>query len=486
MNALLMLWPLVLGSAATMALIHLSNWLHDRKLGEHLLLSIASCSVASIGVIELLMMRSTDVERYLHWHLWGHVFSFSYLVSVVWFARLYLGHRGLVVPVVLTLARVVVLLLEAVLPYGVNFREIKAVAPVEFWGVPMMLPEVVPWPLSRAAEASSLLCGFYVIALAILAWRKGRHRRACVAAASVGLLVLFAMANAILIHTGTLRMPYMLSFAFLCVIAPMGLDMSAAAARAAALGRQLRARELEREELRREVEHIARVSTMGQLSASIAHELNQPLAAILTNAQAGRRFLLEPEPRVAEVVSILDDIVSDDKRAGDVILRLRAMVEKRHEVEAEPIPVHELVADAERLMHGLLARPGIALSLDLDPRQPRIRAGRVEMQQALLNLLMNAIEAVEAIPAGKRRVHISTELDGTTVRIRVRDNGPGIPPEKLGEIFRPFYTTKPRGLGMGLPICRTICEAHGGTLVAANHPDGGAEFVIAMPHAPGA
>jgi signal transduction histidine kinase len=484
MNALMILWPLVLGSAVTMALIHLSNWLHDRKLWEHLLLAIATSSVAAFGVIELLMMRTTDVQHYLRLHLWGHVASFSYLISVIWFARLYLDHRGVVIPVLLTFARAVVLLLEAVLPYGVNFREIKALTPVEFWGVPMMLPEVVPWPLSRAAEASSLLCGFYVIGLAILAWRKGRHRRACVAAASTGLLVVFAIINGMLIHTGAMRIPYMLSFAFLCVIAPMGLDMSAAVARAAALGRQLRARELEREELRREVEHIARVSTMGQLSASIAHELNQPLAAILTNAQAGRRFLLEPEPRVAEVVSILDDIVSDDKRAGDVIRRLRAMVEKRHTVEVESIPVHELVADAERLMHGLLARPGIALSLDLDPRQLRIHAGRVEMQQALLNLLLNAVEALGGNPEGKRRLSVRTELDGSTVRIRVRDNGPGIPADAFGEIFRPFFSTKPRGLGMGLPICRTICEAHGGTLNAANHPDGGAEFVIAMPSAP--
>lgn len=227
---------------------------------------------------------------------------------------------------------------------------------------------------------------------------------------------------------------------------------------------------------RAELAHLARVSTLGELSASLAHELNQPLAAILSNAQAARRFLAAPSADLGQIREILDDIVKDDKRAGEVIHRLRGLVKKRERTELEPVSLNELVRDAERLLHGELVRRNIELVKKLQPDLPDAVAGRVEIQQVLLNLMVNAMDAMRDQPSGKRVLTVETLVDAGGVLAVVRDSGPGIPDHVMPDIFRPFFTTKQHGLGMGLAICRSIVEACGGRLWAENQPSGGAVF----------
>ena len=234
--------------------------------------------------------------------------------------------------------------------------------------------------------------------------------------------------------------------------------------------------QLDADQTRRELAHVTRVSTMGELAASMAHELNQPLAAILSNAQAARRFLAAPATDLNEIREILDDIIKDDKRAGEVIHRLRALVQKKGAVETEPLDLNELVRDAERLLHSEFIGRNVECDLRLAADLAPAYASRVEIQQVLLNLIVNAMDALREQPPEQRRITIETRAHGRVVRVAVRDTGPGIPAPVMPDIFRPFFTTKQNGLGMGLAICRSLIEALGGRLWAENHPAGGALF----------
>ena len=242
-----------------------------------------------------------------------------------------------------------------------------------------------------------------------------------------------------------------------------------------------KAAELEIRRTQNELAHATRMSVLGELAASMAHELNQPLAAILSNAQAARRFLAAPEPDMQEIREILDDIVRDDKRAGDVIHHMRAMVQKKGAVVAEPLDLNGLVRDTAKLVHSEMVGRNVGLELELAPKLPAILAGRVEMQQVLLNLMVNAMDAMRDQPAERRLLRIQTLAAEGWVRVALRDHGHGIPENVIADIFRPFFTTKTQGLGMGLSISRSMVEAHGGKLWAENAPDGGAIFWIEMP-----
>jgi two-component system sensor kinase FixL len=239
--------------------------------------------------------------------------------------------------------------------------------------------------------------------------------------------------------------------------------------------------ELETERLNQELSHVARVTMMGELTSSLAHELNQPLTAILSNAQAAQRLLGDSQPDLEELREILADIVADDDRAGEIIQRLRTLLRKG-ELEFRDLDVNALVLDVARLVRSDAIIKSISVTLDLASDLPRVRADRVQLQQVILNLMLNAIDAVMSRPATDRKLLIRTGAgtDGT-VNVAVRDSGPGIPPDKLERIFEPFFTTKASGMGMGLAIARTILHSHGGRLWAENAPGGGVAFTLALP-----
>ena len=232
---------------------------------------------------------------------------------------------------------------------------------------------------------------------------------------------------------------------------------------------------------RAELAHAARVSTLGELAASVAHELNQPLGAILANAEAAELFLQQNPPALDELRAILADIRKDDERAGEVIRRMRALLRKRA-LERLPLEINSLVEDVLQLVSGDAALRGVSLSADLGPSLPQISGDRVHLQQVLLNLILNGMDALADQPRERRRISVRTRL-GTDNRVElaVIDSGPGLEPDSLLRLFEPFYTTKPHGMGMGLSIARTIIEAHHGRIWADNHASGGAVFRIALP-----
>ena len=221
--------------------------------------------------------------------------------------------------------------------------------------------------------------------------------------------------------------------------------------------------------------HLDRVAGLGQLASSLAHELNQPLTAILSNAQAASRLLTGPRADLEEVRACLADIVNDDQRAAEVIRRMRRLLRKT-DFRSLPLAINDLVANTIGLVANDALLHGVSLEFDPAPALPVAYGDLVQIQQVVLNLLSNAIAAA-ADGSTPRKVTLWTSVAASGhVELAVHDSGKGIPEGDLDRLFEPFFTTKPDGLGMGLPISRTIVEAHGGRLLAQNDPNGGATF----------
>ena len=247
--------------------------------------------------------------------------------------------------------------------------------------------------------------------------------------------------------------------------------------------RRRRRAEREAQRRREELAHMTRVATMGELTASLAHEINQPLAAILANAQAALRLLAAGSSDAQEIRDILVDIAADDQRAGEVIRRMRSLLRKG-ETEPSILDINDVVVDVVGLVRGEMILQNVALALDL-PAVPRLVHGdKVQLQQVLLNLMMNAMDSMKEMTGGSRRVLVRTaDQNGRAVQVSVEDCGAGVPADKTDQIFEPFVTTKPHGMGLGLAICRSIIQAHGGTIGTTNNASGGATFWFTLPAA---
>jgi PAS domain S-box-containing protein len=230
-----------------------------------------------------------------------------------------------------------------------------------------------------------------------------------------------------------------------------------------------------------EFAHMTRVMTMGELTASIAHEVNQPLGAIVTSAAAGTRWLATKPPQMDKARRALERIANDGKRAGEVIRRIRALM-KRQAPRKEWLDINETILEVIALAQHQLRQSGILLETRLGPDLPQVRCDRIQLQQVLLNLIINAIEAMSGINERPRELTIVSTADGTdAVSVEVRDSGTGLDPAHEAHLFEPFYTTKAEGLGIGLSISRSIVEAHGGQLSAAANAPHGTAFRFSLP-----
>jgi len=229
-----------------------------------------------------------------------------------------------------------------------------------------------------------------------------------------------------------------------------------------------------------ELAHVNRFSTAGELTASIAHEINQPLGAILTNAETADAILNCPSPDIAELKDIVKDILQDDRRAGEVIRRMRSLL-KKAPFELKNLDLNDVVRDTVEFLSALAIARKVELFSVITPDALLILGDRIQLQQVLLNLVVNGIEAMEDTPTENRIITIRTSRVENFAELSVSDRGPGIPEGKLKEVFEPFYTSKAEGMGMGLSIARTIIEAHHGLISAKNRDHGGASFRIRLP-----
>jgi signal transduction histidine kinase len=241
--------------------------------------------------------------------------------------------------------------------------------------------------------------------------------------------------------------------------------------------------EADAQQRRAELAHLSRVASLGELTAALAHELSQPLTAILGNAGAGQRFLASPTVDVSEVRDTLADITSDTQRARDIIARLRGMLKRGGPAESAPVNMNDVIRTVERLVRGERLRHEVTVELDLAPDLAPTTGDTIQLQQVVMNLMLNAFAAMDQPGRVKRRLLVRTRAaaDGAHVEAEFQDSGAGIAAEVIDRLFEPFVTTKPDGLGMGLSICRTILDNHRGKLRAANNPAGGAIFTLTLP-----
>jgi signal transduction histidine kinase len=240
---------------------------------------------------------------------------------------------------------------------------------------------------------------------------------------------------------------------------------------------------LQRREVRRrrgELAQASRLALAGELTASIAHEINQPLGAILANAGAAEAILRRDPAASAELREILEDIRKADLRASEVIRRVRALV-VAHQAEREPVDINAVVDEVLALLRDEAQRRGIVVAAALAAGLPTLMVDRIQVQQALVNVCMNAMDAMEGGAAGERRLEVRTAATAGGIEIAVSDTGPGIAAQDLPRLFESFFTTKAGGTGLGLAITRSIVEAHHGRLFAENRPEGGARFGMVLP-----
>ena len=237
--------------------------------------------------------------------------------------------------------------------------------------------------------------------------------------------------------------------------------------------------ELQSRQRMTELAHTNRYSVAGELTASIAHEINQPLGSILNNAETAQLLLKSPTPDLNELGEIIDDIRRDDQRASEVILRLRSLL-KKTPFELRDFDLNDLVAETIELLSGLAAARRVRIDRFMTAVPLPVNGDRIQLQQVIINLMINAMDAMADNPAPDREMSVYTARIDKFAQITVSDSGPGIPQDKRKQIFEPFFTTKPEGMGMGLSIARTIIEAHHGQLSAENHAGGGAVFRVRL------
>ncbi len=480
MNTVVILWAAVGGTALTLAGVHAFLWLLDRRAPANMAFCVVAISVAGIAVTELGMMHSTTPAEYGEWVRWFHVPNYFAVVALVLLVRLQFGVGRLWLAGTIIVLRTLFLALNFILQPNVTWKEISSLQTTPFLGEQVSVvgsAVVQPWqPLATLASILFIVYTADALAQALRKKDPEMRRKATLICGGILAFLVLAIVETQLVVWGALRMPVVIAPPFLVLMVAITYQISR---EIVASTRALR----EAERLRNDLAHVARVNTMSQLSTSLAHELNQPLTSILLNAQAARKMLDAQNLDTAEFRAIVEDIANDDRRAADIIQRARELLGNRH-VEPAAVSLPEIAKEVFALVRTDALDRGINLELSLAADLPLVYGDRVQLSQVLLNLVVNAVDAVSAPSNRERRIRLQAwKGDADLVEVSVSDSGSGIPAELLPRIFDAFVTTKPKGLGIGLSVVRSIVERLGGQLRAENNAGGGATFRFTLPAA---
>ena len=457
------------------AFIHMILWFRGSYKLDSLLIAVMATAAGCKVILEMLMLLTTDIEQYIFFLKLDNVFVFVVLVSLLWFIREYLQAGSLWLLGIIVLLRVLDLTVNFLSPGGAVFSELTAIGQSEaFWGESFSYPIGVVHPLKFWSDLGSLLILIFLAQATWKAWRRNRHKRAVIVGGGSILFILLAGIHTPLVDFGIIRTPYMIGIAFLAIVAAVTYQL---------LNEWLKTQsDLLR--TRRELERLTRAVMLGEVAAGLAHELNQPLSAILSNAQAGRRILAKEDSDLVEIGEIFEEIIADDKRAADVVHGLRNMLREDAD-EIAAVDVDSAIHLATRILGGEFAAHDVIVKIDSDPGMPLARGDGVQVQQVIMNLLMNAMHALDAGPRSERRIWLTATTSVNGVLVSVRDTGSGIDEQLREQLFRPFVPSQSAGLGMGLAICRRIVERSGGRIWVERSCSDGTEVCFTLPLANG-
>ncbi|MEJ2180318.1 MAG: ATP-binding protein, partial [Gammaproteobacteria bacterium] len=564
---------------------------------------LSTTKALSAGVcarLELGMLRSSEIANYQLLLQQQNLFVYILLMSIVWLVDIQLCTARRWMAYLITAMWSIGLIINYVTQGSLVYESITELKQqTVFWGEQFTIASGVENPWVWLVNVATLLILIYVIDASIKAWRQKDTQSAMVIGGGIVIFLLFGLVHSVLVDTGILESPYMVSFAYLAMVMAMSYDLVSDAVRVPQLTLEIQANEKrwrdllenvklavvgfdergrinytnpffqqitgfkssdliekdittlispkeaamakkriqqaaetgprphaqwsivcksgeerqfvwssvrqkntdgsyggiisvgsditeqlkaqsELQQSQHEMERLTRASVLGELTSALAHEVNQPLAAILSNSQAALRFMENEQFNVEELREILEDIVRDDKRAGDVIRSLRAMLTKS-EIASEQFLIKTAINEVTTILHSELEEQQITLHLDVDSDAPEITARRIEIQQVLMNLLLNAGQAMKELPPEERNIEIRVARRENSVAISVADSGPGISQDDLPNVFNAFFTTKSESMGMGLAICQRIVKAHGGQITVENRPQGGAVFRFTLP-----
>lgn len=483
-----LVWPMLASASLLVGFTHVLVWFARPSQGVHLAFAVAALSVGALAIFELEIYRSESPAVMSQMLLWMHVAIACMVLALVYVLHRWFGYGALPIALAAVGLRLLALVLNFSTGENLNFLSVDGVARSTWWGAPISHPTGPTNPMVSVAQASNLLLLVYIAQTLWRAIRQAGPARNAVliVGGSWFLLVLVMVLTAMQMALGLPRLPVVAAPGFaLVVVATSYLLVSELL-----ISQQLiiRLQESELSRLRSEQEvatereclaHLSRVTMLGELSGSLAHELNQPLTAILSNAQAAQRMLRRDPSHVAEVQEILTDIIENDRRAGQVIERMRGFLRKEAN-EYAPLAINEVVQDCLRLMRSELIERHVTMQLDLAPTLPHSLGDRIQLQQVLLNLVINACDAMQHM-SGERVVRVRTAPSAGGVVTEVSDTGSGIPDAMLERIFAPFETSKSTGMGLGLTVCRTIVQAHGGRIWAEKSAPHGARVCFDLP-----
>ncbi len=457
------------------AFFHMLMWSRGSYKLDYLIIAVMATAAGCNVILEMLLLLTTDVDQYIFTMNLDTIAIFIMVTSLLWFIHVYLraGSRWLLGAIVLLWA--ITLISSFLSPGGVVFSELTAIGRAEtFWGESFSHPIGIVHPLKILSDIASLLILVFLTQATWHSWRRDRHNRALVVGGSSVLFILLAGVHTPLVDMGLIRMPYMIGFAFLAIVAALTYQL---------LSEWLKTQS-ELLQTRQDLERMTRAVVLGEVAAGLAHELNQPLSAVLSNAQAGRRILAKKNPDLVEIGEIFEDIIADDKRSGDVVHGLLAML-RNETVESVPVDIDSAIQFVARILRGEFSVHDVTVKIDVAPNIPLARGNKVQIQQVIMNLLMNAVHALDASPRSERYVRLSAADSDDGVRVSVLDHGPGIDEQLREQLFRPFVPSQNSGLGMGLAICRRIIERNNGQIWVERTGSSGTEVCFTLPFANG-
>jgi signal transduction histidine kinase len=456
-------------AAFMIAGMHFVLWIRSTRKNAYLLSTIMSVAAGALAITELHQSLSPDIETYVALSQLTHVVLFVLLVSLVSFVSSYLGTGPRWMIFVIASLWLVSVVQSFVLPFGVVHAEIIELAEGQtIWGETFAVARGPINPGKYIADLAVILILVFLLLAGWQAAQRGQQKRAMLVTVSAVSFLLISVVSANLEDLGLAAFPFTAPLSFLIVIALLTYMILDDAFRA--------------NDAAMEVQQMRRILTLGEMVGGLAHEINQPLAAILSNAQAARRFLASPEIDMDEIREIIDDIIDDDKRAGEIVQGLRQML-RRDLPDGNVADANTSLETATMLVKGEFHAKDVALVTKVAPDLGQVQLNSVELEQVLVNLMLNAVRAASGAGRKDRWVKVSCTASDGAAKFSISDSGEGIDPEVFDKLFEPFVSSYKDGLGLGLAICKRIVERSGGEIWASRREGDGAEFIFTVPFA---